>query len=99
MTNTATDVKNYFLATNRSITVSLVVILIVVSAYFWYTQTVTLENASFWIGAAFMLLAVLFYQIPYVSFLITRRHFSSADRHGIEILDSGWKAFRQWLEA
>lgn len=99
MTNNSVDVKQYFLKTNRILTTSLVAILLLVSAVFWYTKSVTLENSSFWIGAAFMLLAVLFYQLPYVSFLLTRHHFDYADRSGIEILDSGWKAFRQWLES
>ena len=99
MSNTPADVKQYFIKTNRTLTTSLITILLVVSAVFWYTKTVTLENSSFWIGAAFMLLAVVFYQLPRVSFLITRRHFQKEDRSDIEILDSGWKPFRQWLES
>ncbi len=98
MTNNSAGVKQYFLKTNRMLTISLVVILLVVSAVFWYTKSVTLENASFWIGAAFMLLAVLFYQLPYVSFLLTRHHFDNVDHNGIEILGSDWKTFKQWLE-
>ena len=99
MTKTPADIKQYFLKTNRILTISLVAILIVASALFWYTKAVTLENSSFWIGAAFMLLAVLFYQLPYVSYVLTRRHFESADRTGLEILDSSWKTFKQWLES
>ena len=99
MTNNPIDVKQYFLKTNRLLTTSLIAILIVVSAVFWYTKVVTLENSSFWIGAVFMLLAVLFYQLPHVSFLLARRHFGNADRSGLEILDSDWKTFKQWLES
>ena len=99
MSKTSTDVKQYFLKTNRALTISLVSILIMVSALFWYTKAVTLENSSFWIGAALMLLAVLFYQLPYVSYLLTRRHFGGTDHSGIEILNSDWKSFRQWLES
>tara|TARA_R110002096_G_scaffold109088_16_gene238835 strand:+ start:634 stop:933 length:300 start_codon:yes stop_codon:yes gene_type:complete len=99
MSNTPADVKQYFIRINRTLTTSLVAILIAVSAVFWYTKTATLENSSFWIGAAFMLLAVVFYQLPYVSYLITRRHFGQADRVGLEILDTGWKPFKQWLES
>jgi drug/metabolite transporter (DMT)-like permease len=99
MSKTSADVRQYFLKINRTLTTSLVTILIAVSAVFWYTKTVTLENSSFWIGAAFMLLAVVFYQLPYVSYLLTRRYFDNADRCGIEILDSGWKAFKQWLDS
>ncbi|MFK7795469.1 MAG: hypothetical protein AB8B89_08975 [Gammaproteobacteria bacterium] len=99
MSNTPEDVKSYFLKINRTITTSLVVILIMISVMFWYTKAATLESSSSSIGAALMILAVVFYQLPRVSFLITRRHFEKADRKGIEILDSGWKPFRQWLES
>ncbi len=99
MTNTPADVKQYFFKTNRIMTTGLVIILIVVSAIFWYTKAVTLESSSLWIGAALMLLAIIFYQLPFVSFLLTRRHFEEADRNGIEILDAGWKTFRKWLES
>ena len=99
MTITQTDIKQYFIITNRRLTASLVALLLAVSVVFWYTKAVTLENSSVWIGAAFMLLAVLFYQLPYVSYLLTVRHFESADRNGIEILDAGWKTFRQWIES
>ena len=97
MSNNPTDVKQYFLKINRTLTISLVAILIGASALFWVTKAVTLEDSSFGIGAVFMLLAVLFYQLPYLSFLLTRHHFKSADQNGVEILDSGWKAFKQWL--
>lgn len=99
MTNNPADVKKYFLKINRLLTTSLVAILIVASTLFWYTKAVTLENSSLWIGAAFMLLAVLFYQLPYVSFLLTRRHYDGVDHNGIEILDAGWKTFKKWLES
>ncbi|MDW3094403.1 MAG: hypothetical protein R8G33_01890 [Gammaproteobacteria bacterium] len=99
MSNNPADVKQYFLKINRNLTSGLVAVLIVASALFWYTKVVTLENSSFWIGAAFMLLAIVFYQLPFVSFLLTRRHFDSVDRSNIEILDADWKTFRKWVES
>jgi len=96
---TSIDVKNYFLQINRRLTLSLIVLLIIVSMIFWYTELLSLQNSSSLIGAGFMLLAVIFYQLPYVSFLITRRKFANDSRQGIEILDSGWKLFRKWLDA
>ena len=99
MTNNPADVKKYFMKINRLLTSSLVSILIIISVVFWYTETVTVENSSFWIGAAFMLLALIFYQLPYVSFLVTRHHYAGQDWSGIEILGSGWRTFRQWLES
>lgn len=92
-------VKQYFLNINRSLTIGLIFILIVASVSFWYTDTLRLQNSSTIIGAAFMLIAVIFYQLPYISFLLTRKHFADENREGIEILDSGWKTFRQWLDA
>lgn len=93
------DVKQYFLKLNRSLTGGLIVVLIIASLVFWYTDTFSLHSSSTLIGLVFMILAVIFYQLPYFSYLLTRRRFSSKDRQGIEILDSGWKVFKQWLNA
>ncbi len=99
MAYTPNDVKQYFLQLNRALTVGLIIILIIASMVFWYTESLSLQSSSSLIGAAFMLLAVLFYQLPYISFLLTRRKFSAENKQGIEILDSGWKVFKKWLEA
>lgn len=99
MPYTPNDVKQYFLRINRLLTAGLLLILMVASLIIWYTNALPLKESSIQIGASFMLLAVLFYQLPYVSFLLTRRHFAAEDRQGIEILDSGWSAFKQWLNA
>ena len=93
------DVKQYFYKLNRNLTGGLVLILVIASLFFWYTKILTLQDSSMLIGAAFMLLAVLSYQLPYISFLLTRRHFASQDKSGIEILDSDWKTFKNWLES
>lgn len=95
---TSIDVKNYFLQINRRLTLGLIALLVIVSMIFWYTGQLSLQNSSSLIGAGFMLLAVIFYQMPYVSFLITRRKFANHNRQGIEILDAGWKVFRKWLD-
>ena len=99
MSSKQNDVKQYFFKLNRTLTGGLITILIIAALIFWYTKTLLLETSSSYIGAGFMLLAVLFYQLPYISFLLTRRHFANQDRAGIEILDSGWKTFKQWLDA
>lgn len=99
MPSTPNDVKQYFIQINRLLTGILLLILVIASLIIWYTDALPLRDSSVQIGASFMLLAVVFYQLPYVSFLITRRHFASEDRQGIEILDSGWGAFKQWLNA
>ena len=65
---------------------------------FWYKDLLSLQNSSLSIGTAFMLLAVLFYQLPYISYHLTRRKFADEDRQGIEILDSDWKVFKKWLD-
>ena len=99
MSFTPNDVKQYFFKLNRGLTGGLILVLIIASLIFWYTKTLTLQSSSSLIGAAFILLAVLFYQIPYISFLLTRRHFSEHEKTGIEILDSDWKTFKQWVES
>jgi|GEM_PF-1532378 len=99
MSSSANDVKQYFLQLNRALTGGLIAILIIVALVFWYTEALTLQNSSSLIGAGFMLLAVVFYQLPYISFVLTRRHFAGDDRKGIEILDSEWKTFKKWLDA
>ncbi len=81
---------------NRMLTAGLILILILASLIFWVTEALPLHSSSSVIGLAFMLLAVIFYQLPYISFLLTRRHFADSDRSGIEILDAGWKTFKQW---
>lgn len=98
MPHNANDVKQYFLSLNRNMTIGLIFILIIVSMIFWYTGLLSLENSSVVIGAGFMLLAVLFYQLPYISYRLTQRKFANQDRQGIEILDSGWSVFKKWVD-
>ena len=94
---TSAKIRDYFYKLNKTLTMGLIMILIIASALFWYTGVVTIQNSSFWIGLAFMLVAVLFSQIPHISFLITRNHFSN-QKSEVDILNSSWKGFKNWLE-
>ena len=95
-----TEIKDYFLSMNRTLTLALVAVLVCVSAGIWYTQIITIQNSSSLIGLSFMIIAVLFYQLPYISYLITRRHFRDIQNHqGAEILTSDWKAFKNWIQS
>ncbi len=99
MTSYAAQIKTYFFKVNRRITAGLIAVLIASSVFFWYTGDLSVENSSVLIGSVLMLLAVVFYQIPFISFLLTRRHFDKHDHIGLEILEADWKTFRKWLEA
>ena len=94
-----TDIKDYFLKTNQMLTLGLILILVLVSGIFWYTNTVTIENSSLWIGAAFMMLALIFYKLPYISYLWTRRHFNQEELSRPEILGYNWSQFKSWLDS
>ena len=95
-----TEIKNYFLNLNKTLTIALVAVLVSVSAVIWYTNVITIQNSSSLIGASFMVLAVLFYQLPYISYLLTRRHFKAdAGKQGAEILSSDWKTFKNWVQS
>lgn len=97
MSDNHNHVKQYFLKINRALTIGLISLLIIVSSIIWYSEFLPISESSTTIGVAFMLLAVLFYQLPYISYVFTRRHFAGKDKNGIEILDAGWKTFKQWL--
>ena len=92
------EIKDYFLKINRLMTLSLILLLLAASLVFWLTKAVTLENSSFWIGSAFMLLAIVFYQLPYLSYLLTRAHFNQHGETDSELLNSGWNQFKNSLD-
>ena len=95
---TPAKVREYFLRMNKTLTMSLIIALVIASALFWYTGLATIQDSSFWIGLAFMLLAVLFSQIPHISFLLTQHHFSG-QKNQVEVLNLSWKGFKNWLES
>ncbi len=97
--NILAEIKDYFLNLNKALTLGLTIILISLSVLIWYTGTVTLQQSSMWIGLAFMLLALLFYKLPHISFLITRRHFSAHTDAEVGVLANGWGPFKSWIES
>ena len=92
------EIKDYFLKINRWMTSALMLLLIIVSLIFWATKSVTLENSSLWIGAALMLLAVVFYQLPFISYLLTRAHFKQQEQTDSALLNCGWRRFKAGLD-
>ena len=92
------EIKDYFLKINRRMTTGLILLLIIVSLIFWATKSVTLENSSLWIGAALMLLAIVFYQLPFISYLLTRAHFRQQQQTDSALLNSGWSQFKASLD-
>ena len=92
------EIKDYFLKINRWMTSALMLLLIIVSLIFWVTKSVTLENSSLWIGAALMLLAVVFYQLPFISYLLTRAYFKQQEQTDSALLNCGWRQFKARLD-
>ena len=99
-TTNLAEIKNYFLNLNKMLTLALVAALVCASTIIWYTKVITIQNSSSLIGASFMVLAVIFYQLPYISYLLTRRRFKTdKSKQGIEILTSDWKTFKNWIQS
>ena len=87
----------YFYKVNRSLTLVLVSILAVAGLILWLTG-VSLQNISTSVGIVLMIFAVLFYRLPKFSYYLTKKHFNKQLDNGAGILDSGYDAFRKWLE-
>ena len=93
------EFKNKFMRTNRKLTMALVLIVIVCSVLFWLLGYESGGETSVWIGSALMLLAVLFYKLPHLSFMLTKKQFiaagqSTKDDHVL----ANWQTFKLWME-
>ena len=93
----AKQIKEYFFNINRTLSVGLVLMLVIVSAVFWL-MGISMQNISTWVGIVLMLLAVVFYQIPRISYQLTKKHFLNQGEFSDEVLNSGWAKFKKWLE-
>ncbi|MEM8843795.1 MAG: hypothetical protein AAGB35_02020 [Pseudomonadota bacterium] len=91
------QIKEYFLNVNRMLTIGLVFLLVVISALFWLLG-ISMQDISIWVGMAFMLLAVVFYRIPRLSYSLTKKHFLNHKALDDNILNSDWGRFKKWLE-
>ena len=94
-----TEVKNHFFKINRGLTLGLILMIVLFSIIFWYTGIFSLESSSVWIGLALMLLAIVFYQLPFLSYLLTKRYFKQQENISSELLNSNWSQFKNWLES
>ena len=91
------QIIEYFFNINRILTIGLVLILAIISTLLWLSS-VSLQSISIWVGIVLMLVAVVFYRIPWFSYLLTRKHFIKLEILNNEVLNSGWVSFKKWLE-
>jgi len=93
----AITIKNYFVSTNRNLTLGLVLIIIFVMTVLWFFE-VDLEGQSAMLGLVLMILAIVFYQIPRLAYRLTRKQFKTLTGPNKQILEQDWSAFKVWLD-
>ena len=93
------QIKEDFYRINRFLTLGLLGVIILASILFWRTGIASIEKYSIWIGLIFMGLAILFYKLPHISYLILRRRSTALNSAECANLCSGWNSFKTWLEA
>ena len=94
------EIKTYYLSLNRTLTLALVAMLVCVSAFIWYTDAISIQSSSSVIGLSFMFMAVVFYKLPHISYLLIRRRYKNVQNlQGVEILASDWKTFKSWVQS
>ena len=91
------EIKHCFYQMNRVLTWTLVVLIALVSATFWYLGYASTDKYSIRIGLVLMGLAVIFYKLPYLSYLFAKRRYKDSQA-ARGILDQGWQSFNSWLE-
>lgn len=70
--------------------------LALISAVFWYLGYASTDVYSIRIGLILMGLAVVFYKLPYVSYVYTSRRFKDHPQ-AQELFAGGWKSFSRWV--
>ena len=67
-----------------------------VSAALWALGYAGTDAYSIRIGLSLMGLAVIFYKLPYVSYVYTRRRFKHHPK-AQKVFSGGWKSFSNWV--
>ncbi len=93
----ATTIKDYFVSTNRHLTLGLVLMIILIMTVLWFFE-VNLEGRSAVLGLVLMILAVVFYQIPRLAYRLTRNQFKTLTGPNKQIIEQDWPAFKTWLD-
>ncbi len=95
MSNDLQVIRQYFFRMNRILTWSLVILVALVSATLWVLDFASTDVHSTKIGIVLMGLAVVFYKLPHISFIYTKRRFK-AHPEAEEIFTGNWRTFRKW---
>lgn len=100
MTNISQNekIKIQFLATNQYLTLGLLLLVIVCSAIFWWMGVDVQGKSSVFTGLVLLVLAVVFYKLPYLSYILMKYRYQGDDIPTKSILDDGWPAFKRWVE-
>lgn len=91
------QMKHNFYQLNRWLTLVLVLTIVIGAVLLWYFEIGSIGTYSTEIGLIFMGLAVIFYKIPHISYLLIRSRYQG-HAETAEVVNSGWKSFRHWLE-
>jgi membrane protein YdbS with pleckstrin-like domain len=92
------QIKAQFLKTNRNLTFALLLLVIAASAIFWLYGVDVQGASSVVTGLVLLVLAVVFYKLPHISYLIMKYRQQNSAIQTKSILDDGWTAFKRWLE-
>lgn len=100
MTNISQNekLKTQFLAINRNLTLGLLLLVIAFSVIFWSLGVDVQGTSSVATGLVLIVLAVVFYKLPYLSFLLMKARRQDNSTSPRSLLDDGWPAFKRWIE-
>ena len=90
--------KTQFMAANRNLTLGILAALIICSAGLWAAGVVVQGINSVMTGLVLIALAVVFYKLPHISYLLVRKNHQETMRSIDPKLAEDWLAFKKWLE-
>ena len=91
------QMKQNFYQLNRRLTLLLVLTIVIGAVLLWYFEIESIGPYSTEIGLFLMGLAIIFYKIPHISYLLIRGRYQGHVETA-ELVNSGWKSFRHWLD-
>ncbi len=78
---------------NRWLTAGLAALVCAVGGALWLTEVSLTERYKMTAGLVIMLLAFVFYKIPYFSYRLNRRRFAG-DKESLRLMGGDWRQYR-----
>lgn len=78
---------------NRLLTVALAAAVCLTGVLLWRGGVPLLDEHKPGVGLAIMLLAFVFYKIPYAAYRLNRRRYGG-DEAGLRLMGAGWRQYR-----